>query len=124
MVASEHGASEASTASTTNLCSPIMTVTRFTILAESNRVAQGNSKLCEISSDASVEKGNCETDCMQYGLDSPAFSSIATTNGHILRYCVPMDNQRPQLDLKHYEDICPDQNGASLHIVMIVLDCI
>jgi hypothetical protein len=28
----------------------------------------------------------------------------------ILRYCVPMDNQRPQLDLKFYKDICPDQN--------------
>ena len=25
-----------------------------------------------------------------------------------------MDNQRPQLDLKFYKDICPDQNGAFL----------
>ena len=25
-----------------------------------------------------------------------------------------MDNQRPQLDLKFYKDICPDQNGALL----------
>ena len=24
-----------------------------------------------------------------------------------------MDNQRPQLDLKFYKDICPDKNGAS-----------
>ena len=24
-----------------------------------------------------------------------------------------MDNQRPQLDLKFYNDICPDQNGVS-----------
>ena len=24
-----------------------------------------------------------------------------------------MDNQRPNLDLKFYKDICPDQNGAS-----------
>ena len=30
-----------------------------------------------------------------------------------LRYCVPMDNQRPQLDLKFYKDICPDRNGVS-----------
>ena len=29
------------------------------------------------------------------------------------RYCVPMDNQRPELDLKHFKDICPDQNGGS-----------
>jgi hypothetical protein len=23
-----------------------------------------------------------------------------------------MDNQRPELDLRHFNDICPDQNGA------------
>ena len=28
------------------------------------------------------------------------------------RYCVPMDNQRPELDLKFFNDICPDKNGA------------
>ncbi|KAH9032894.1 hypothetical protein EDB85DRAFT_1165859 [Lactarius pseudohatsudake] len=33
-----------------------------------------------------------------------------TTDGHILRYCVPMDNQRPQLDLRFFKDICPDRN--------------
>ncbi|KAF8262506.1 hypothetical protein EI94DRAFT_678588 [Lactarius quietus] len=29
---------------------------------------------------------------------------------HAIWYCVPMDNHRPQLDLKFYKDICPDQN--------------
>ena len=29
------------------------------------------------------------------------------------RYCVPMDNARPSLDLKYVEDICPDKNGTS-----------
>ncbi|KAF8273967.1 hypothetical protein EI94DRAFT_975228 [Lactarius quietus] len=29
---------------------------------------------------------------------------------HAIWYCVPMDNQRPQLDLKFYNDICPDRN--------------
>ncbi|KAF5345228.1 hypothetical protein D9756_011487 [Leucocoprinus leucothites] len=29
---------------------------------------------------------------------------------HAIWYCVPMDNQRPGLDLKHFKDICPDQN--------------
>ncbi|KAH9177274.1 hypothetical protein EDB89DRAFT_1845059 [Lactarius sanguifluus] len=29
---------------------------------------------------------------------------------HAIWYCVPMDNQRPQLDLKYFKDICPDQN--------------
>ncbi|KAH9158884.1 hypothetical protein EDB89DRAFT_1899529 [Lactarius sanguifluus] len=42
-------------------------------------------------------------------LDSRVFA-ITTTDGHILRYCVPMDNQRPQLDLKYFKDICPEQN--------------
>ena len=25
-----------------------------------------------------------------------------------------MDNQRPELDLKHFKDICPDENGKPL----------
>ena len=29
-----------------------------------------------------------------------------------------MDNQRPQLDLKFYKDICPDQNGAPSRTLM------
>ncbi|KAH9014480.1 hypothetical protein EDB84DRAFT_1277657 [Lactarius hengduanensis] len=29
---------------------------------------------------------------------------------HAIWYCVPMDNQRPQLDLKFFENICPDRN--------------
>ncbi|KAF8256665.1 hypothetical protein EI94DRAFT_1821020 [Lactarius quietus] len=29
---------------------------------------------------------------------------------HAIWYCVPMDNQRPELDLKFFSNICPDQN--------------
>ncbi|KAI9438904.1 hypothetical protein H4582DRAFT_2075501 [Lactarius indigo] len=29
---------------------------------------------------------------------------------HAIWYCVPMDNQRPQLDLRFVKDICPDGN--------------
>ncbi|KAN0134552.1 hypothetical protein V8E53_007698 [Lactarius tabidus] len=29
---------------------------------------------------------------------------------HAIWYCVPMDNQRPELDLKFYKDICLDEN--------------
>ncbi|KAH9033842.1 hypothetical protein EDB84DRAFT_1676291 [Lactarius hengduanensis] len=29
---------------------------------------------------------------------------------HAIWYCVPMDNHRPQLDLKFFKDICPDRN--------------
>ena len=50
---------------------------------------------------------------MQYGLRS-RFQLFTTTDGHGFRYCVPMDGHRPGLDLKFYDKICPDQNGASL----------
>ena len=68
-----------------------------------------------------MEKSNYEKDCMRYGLDSRVFT-IMTTDDHILRYCVPMDNQRPQLDLNFYKDICPDQNGALLQTFVAVLN--
>ncbi|KAH9176741.1 hypothetical protein EDB89DRAFT_2240495, partial [Lactarius sanguifluus] len=29
---------------------------------------------------------------------------------HAIWYCVPMDNQRPELDLRFFKGICPDQN--------------
>jgi len=29
---------------------------------------------------------------------------------HAIWYCIPMDNDRPSLDLKYFEDICPDKN--------------
>jgi hypothetical protein len=29
------------------------------------------------------------------------------------RYCIPMDNDRPSLDLKHFDEICLDKNGMS-----------
>ena len=43
-----------------------------------------------------------------------------SSDGHILRYCVPMNNQRPELDLKFYNDLCPDRNGAPLRTLMIL----
>ncbi|KAI9429323.1 hypothetical protein H4582DRAFT_2151539, partial [Lactarius indigo] len=33
---------------------------------------------------------------------------------HAIWYCVPMDNQRPQLDLKFFKDICPDGNDDNV----------
>jgi hypothetical protein len=45
---------------------------------------------------------------------------LATTNGHGFRYCVPMDGHRPGLDLKFYDNICPDRNGVSLGTFMRV----
>jgi hypothetical protein len=34
------------------------------------------------------------------------------------RYCVPMDNDRPSLDLKNLYNVCPDRNGTSKHNLM------
>jgi hypothetical protein len=31
----------------------------------------------------------------------------------LFRYCVPMDNDRPSLDLKYFYDICPNKDGMS-----------
>ena len=70
-----------------------------------------------------MEKGDYAIDYMPYGLES-AVSAIMKTDDHFLRYCVPMDNQRPQLDLKFYKDICPDENGESLQIFMTVFDAL
>jgi hypothetical protein len=38
--------------------------------------------------------------------------SCKLTKLHV-RYCIPMDNDRPELDLKYFGDICPDNNGTS-----------
>ena len=84
----------------------------FTILGELSRVAQKNSEFCKNLFSASVEKGDSETGCMQYGLYHRLFTISTTTECYIFRYCVPMDNQRPQLDLKFYKGICPDGNGT------------
>ncbi|KAH9061036.1 GTP-binding protein [Lactarius vividus] len=29
---------------------------------------------------------------------------------HAIWYCVPMDNRRPELDIRHFNDLCPDEN--------------
>jgi hypothetical protein len=36
----------------------------------------------------------------------------------LFRYCIPMDNDRPSLDLRHFDEICPDKNGMSKHNFM------
>jgi hypothetical protein len=45
-------------------------------------------------------------------------SVIANQQRFLFRYCVPMDNARPSLDLKYVDDICPDKNGTSRHNCM------
>jgi hypothetical protein len=43
-------------------------------------------------------------------------SVIAHSQGFLFRYCIPMDNDRPELDLKYFDRVCPDKNGTSNHI--------
>ena len=33
----------------------------------------------------------------------------------LVKYCISMDNVRPELDLKYFDRICPDKNGVSNH---------
>ena len=30
----------------------------------------------------------------------------------LFRYCIPMDDHRPSLGLRYFENICPDKNGV------------
>ena len=108
------------TGSMTNLCSLTIWVTSFTIHEESSQVAQKNSRFCENSFDVVVARVDCETGCTRYGLGLECSQLQQSTDGRVLRYCVPMDNQRPELDLRFYNDICPDRNGASLRTLMIL----
>ena len=45
-----------------------------------------------------------------FGLVSSRLQQI---DGYNFRYCVPLDDHRPGLNLKFYENICADQNGVS-----------
>jgi hypothetical protein len=38
--------------------------------------------------------------------------------GIAFRYCIPMDNDRPALDLRFFDTICPDKNGMSKRNLM------
>jgi hypothetical protein len=46
---------------------------------------------------------------MRYGL-FVSVPVIATSPGSLFRYCVPMDNARPSLDLANFDKICSEKN--------------
>ena len=71
-----------------------------------------NWRSCRDLFDKGLRKGFWKIDYMPYGLLSQVFT-IATADDHVKRYCVPMDNQRPELDLRFFNNICPDKNGTS-----------
>ena len=43
----------------------------------------------------------------------PSSTCTCTSARVFFRYCIPMDKDRPSLDLKHFGDVCPDNNGMS-----------
>ena len=63
---------------------------------------------------------------MPYGffISSHFYMTIAQ---HHFRYCIPMDDERPSLNVKHFHKVCPDQNGMSKLIqpscVRIEMEC-
>lgn len=119
-IAAKHRISEASTVSTTKQCSRSIRVMFFTTRAELSRVAQRNSKFCRSLFDASVVRTNWVLDYTRFGMDSSVCHQYDKLTVMFSRYCVPMDNQRPQLDLKFYKDICPDRNGTPLRTFVTV----
>ncbi|KAH9008645.1 hypothetical protein EDB84DRAFT_1446807, partial [Lactarius hengduanensis] len=100
---------EASTGSMTNLYFPIIGAMFF---HDSRGIESGSAGELDILRKFILSKcgeGRLRDRLHAIWLDSRVFA-ITTTDGHILRYCVPMDNQRPQLDLKYFKDICPERN--------------
>jgi hypothetical protein len=74
---------------------------------------------CKRLSVISRGRGGCGIDCTQYGLFPWGLSTYSFRFTKLLfRYCIPMDNNRPALDLRHFDDICPDKNGASKYNLM------
>jgi hypothetical protein len=54
---------------------------------------------------------------MQYGLFVWVYT-VANSHYLLFRYCIPMDNDRPLLNLKYFDDVCPDKNGMSKFDIM------
>jgi hypothetical protein len=54
---------------------------------------------------------------MQYGLFVWVYT-VANSHNLLFRYCIPMDNDRPLLNLKYFDDVCPDKNGMSKFDIM------
>jgi hypothetical protein len=52
---------------------------------------------------------------MRYGLFLAYLHLQLETHKVTFRYCIPMDKDRPSLDLKYFEDICLDKKGMSIY---------
>ena len=106
------GCSAASITSPTNSLSQTMMGIFSTTPAELSLAAKKSWKSFKISFVGSRQRSDSEIDYMQYG-SSVASNVYNCSLHHTFRYCIPMDNRRPSLDLKHFNDVCSDQNGRS-----------
>jgi hypothetical protein len=79
-------------------------------LAGSSGVVKTSSKLSKILSAVSLRRSDCRIDYTLFGL-FPLCAHNCDFTGLFFRYCIPMDNDRPSLELRHFEGICPDKNG-------------
>ena len=95
--------------SRTSSCSPNTMVTFFTILVDSRLVMKANYKLCKSLCAGRRPHPNWRIDYMQSGLlhCSSGYASCSD----LVRYCIPMENDRPALDMRFFDAICPDKNG-------------
>ncbi|KAH9049569.1 hypothetical protein EDB87DRAFT_1697290 [Lactarius vividus] len=58
-----------------------------------------------------IESGSAEDlDILRKFIQSKCEKGRLRDRLHAIWYCVPMDNQRPGLDLKYFKDICPERN--------------
>ena len=78
--------------------------------ADLKQAAKTSWKWSKILSAASRRRGNYRTGYTPSGLLLLCIHSYDTTKS-FFRYCIPMDNNRPSLELRHFKDICPDKNG-------------
>jgi hypothetical protein len=106
--------SAASITSRMNSSSQITLDMFSTIPVDSNQAVLRSCTLCKILSVVSRGRGDCEIDCTRYGLLLSVFM-IEDLQGLFFRYCIPLDNNQPERDLRYFDDICPDKNGTSKH---------
>jgi hypothetical protein len=86
-----------------------------TTLVDLSRVVKPSWRPYRNLSNTSRERNVWKIDCTRYGL-SLRVSIVVHWQGHgrLFRYCIPMDNDRPSLDLKYFDAVCPDKNGMSI----------
>jgi hypothetical protein len=83
----------------------------FSTTLEDSKLGMRRSwRSCKTLSVVGRRRWNWWRDCTRYGSFLLVPLLLATSQGLSFRYCVPMDNARPSLDLENFGKICPDKN--------------